>query len=263
MKIKQKQYYFFAFILLIVSVFSISPIFGTLIPVSGNIISFFFIWMLYLVLLYTRQSISMSHTVVILFVLICSLVNSIYWGDVTFKFVTYLVSFFLVLSFINKNHILCYTKLLTFFSIVLLIGSVIGFSYSLTGGKSSFSINNPDGRLNYFFLTTFSNTISSNLIRPSGIFDEPGALSFVVCLTVAFREMLKMPRLMSCIMLLLGGVTTSLAHIIFSLMFLCHIAITDNDCSISNKNLFWRVGFSLCSIIGLGFPSFNVRIRDY
>jgi hypothetical protein len=102
----------------------------------------------------------------------------------------------------------------------MLIFSVAGFVYAFLGYPPIFTIFNEDSRPNNFYLSTFSSTYSSGFIRPSGFFDEPGALSFFICMTVALRESLSLKRRTSWIILILGLVTTSMMHFIFMIIFL-------------------------------------------
>jgi hypothetical protein len=106
------------------------------------------------------------------------------------------------------------------FCLILLIGAILGFFYTFLGGEPFFYIKNEDTRLNGFFLSTFSNSYTLNIIRPSGIYDEPGALSFVVCLIVAGRKLLGKSNKHSWTLLILGFITLSLAHFIFVVCFL-------------------------------------------
>jgi len=95
------------------------------------------------------------------------------------------------------------------------IGAAVGLIYALQGGEALMVISNPDGRSNYLYLTTMTNWKLGNVIRPSGIFDEPGALSFVICYTCACRHILNLPRKKTWVLLFLGFSTLSMAHAIY------------------------------------------------
>ncbi|CAN1535266.1 hypothetical protein MCETALH18_01587 [Methylophilaceae bacterium] len=108
------------------------------------------------------------------------------------------------------------------FTVTLLFGAWIGFFYTLMGGEPLICIDNPDGRLNCLYLTTFSNSDSIDfwrLIRPSGIFDEAGALSFFAILMVCLNELYDGGKPRSFVLLSLGLVTLSLAHILCFLTY--------------------------------------------
>lgn len=106
------------------------------------------------------------------------------------------------------------TKLFTIFIVL----SIIGVFYALMGGQPLFHLLNPDGRENNFYLTTFSNATTFT-IRPSAIYDEPGAFSFYICMLIALRSIIGLDDKKS-IMLLLGGfITQSITHLGFSLIW--------------------------------------------
>lgn len=98
--------------------------------------------------------------------------------------------------------------------------SIVGFLYAFSGGSALLSISNPDGRENALYLTTMTNFWVGNIIRPSFIYDEPGAFSFLVCATVALREVLGR-RVRTSLVLILGGlITLSLTHLLVAAIFL-------------------------------------------
>lgn len=150
---------------------------------------------------------------------VLSAINAFYWGQPTFRVTIYFDSIFLILFLLEKSDISDFTDYMSKILILMLTGSVIGFFWAIGGGDAIFSIANEDGRENGFYLTTFSSTYLLGIIRPSGIFDEPGALSFFICITVALRERFGMNRKASWILMVLGLVTTSLAHVIFMVVY--------------------------------------------
>ena len=99
--------------------------------------------------------------------------------------------------------------------LVILVGAIIGFILVLNGVQPLFEIANNDGRPNYFFYTTFSNSWWGRVIRPSGIYDEPGVLSFMVCGIAALRHLRGRDSRVTWLMLGMGFVTLSLAHLIY------------------------------------------------
>ncbi|MEX0780307.1 MAG: hypothetical protein WD037_11245 [Balneolales bacterium] len=97
----------------------------------------------------------------------------------------------------------------------MIIGAWVGFVYAYLGGDSIYSIVNPDGRENKLYLTTFTNSKFANVIRPAGIFDEPGAFSFVICLIAAIRTLINKDTKVTWFMLITGLITFSLAHLVY------------------------------------------------
>ena len=163
--------------------------------------------------------ISKKTTLAICLLIVLGAANSLYWGEFTLLVPIYFYSILFILFLLSKSDLSDFTCYMSNLLMVLLIGAVIGFIYALTGGEALFSIPNEDSRINGFYLSTFSNTYLLGLIRPSGIFDEPGALSFYICMTVALREHLGMNRKISWILMTLGLITTSLAHLVFMTIY--------------------------------------------
>jgi hypothetical protein len=101
-------------------------------------------------------------------------------------------------------------------TVMMLAGAWIGFLYSLNGGAPTYCFGNPDGSQNCLYLATFAKpeTVAYwGAIRPAGIFDEPGALSFFTTLVVCLNELCDGGRKRSLILFSLGLVTLSLAHV--------------------------------------------------
>ncbi len=112
---------------------------------------------------------------------------------------------------------------LYFVSVIILIGAWISFFYAYFGGTSLFVLLNPDGRPNYLFLTSFTNSAFQNIIRPSGVFDEPGALSFFTTLVICINELCGGQKNRSFILFFLGLITFSLTHVICFLLYIFYI----------------------------------------
>jgi hypothetical protein len=85
----------------------------------------------------------------------------------------------------------------------------------MNGGGAIAAFSNPDGRINQLFLTTLSNTVIGNFIRPSAIFDEPGAFSFFICFIAATRHVLELPKQKTWILMIGGLITFSIAHVVY------------------------------------------------
>jgi hypothetical protein len=181
-----------------------------------------------------------------------ALINSIYWQEFTAKIQIYFVSALIIVKLLNLKQMSEITRISSDVHLALLVLGIVGFVYAKSGGPAIFYIANEDTRLNGFYLTTFSNTYTFGFIRPSGIYDEPGALSFVVCFTVALRELFGMGRKMSWALMLLGLITGSLAHLIFLICFLLQV---------SSSKMVLKYLLYLVFCIGLIF-SFDNPIAD-
>ncbi len=130
-----------------------------------------------------------------------------------------LIGYALFYTLLQDSDIEYFTYISSIFLFILEIGAVIGFVYAFIGGNPLFYITNPDERRNYFFLSTFSNAVLGKFIRPSGIYDEAGALSFYICAICALRIHYRKNPIFTFIMLLLGLITFSLTHFLCFCLF--------------------------------------------
>lgn len=110
-------------------------------------------------------------------------------------------------------------KCLTVFCWILVIGAIIAFFYALAGGQPM-TVIDLFGRRSYFYLTTFTNAVSGNLIRPAGIFDEPGALAMYITLVVALNEALGVGTKKTAALLFAGLITGSFALLFVAVSYL-------------------------------------------
>jgi len=153
-------------------------------------------------------------------VLAGSCLTSIYWQVPKIVFLPFFfIGSVLLAGIAGRDDINRFINLCTLFLFIMLLLSWTGFFYVLNGGKALFAINNIDGRENFFYLTTFSNWRVLDSIRPSGVFDEPGTLSFLLCAIAALRRIYKHNELTSLALLVLGLVTFSFTHIAFLVLF--------------------------------------------
>lgn len=120
---------------------------------------------------------------------------------------------------IKKEHYHVLTKWLTFFIVITILGAYLSILWRALGGDELFTFSNPDGRANYIFPFSMTNSVWNNFLRPSGIFDEPGAFSFFICGTAFLRQLLGFNEKKTFAILVAGLVTLSLAHIVFTFLF--------------------------------------------
>lgn len=151
------------------------------------------------------------------FALLC--IPGLYWMDPRYPLSgIFLVFSLLLLQLTDAKAIDWFVTFATALMLILLSGAVIGFVLALNGVSPLFEIANTDGRANHFYYTTFSKIRWGNIIRPSAIYDEPGALSFMVCATAALRHLRGRDARITWLMLGLGFVTLSLAHLVYVLI---------------------------------------------
>lgn len=108
---------------------------------------------------------------------------------------------------------------LTFIAFLFVSGAVIAFLYAYSGGAPLDKID-LYGDYSYFYITTFTNAVTGNLIRPAGIFDEPGALAMYLTLVVALNEVFKVNTRWSVALLFVGLVSGSFALFIVAIVYL-------------------------------------------
>lgn len=155
------------------------------------------------------------------YLFLASFVLALYWQ--VLKLAIYPIYLIVALFSVFFIPLSVFRELIDFLTVVLIIvvvGAIIGFLYALIGGNEMLSFLNPDGRVASLYLTTMTNSINGNVIRPSGIFDEPGALSFVICIVCSCRHMLNMSKSKTWFLLISGLITMSLAHFVY---VLCHL----------------------------------------
>jgi hypothetical protein len=207
-------------LLIFLSLICQSPIFLNFGPLKGN---FYFIFgLLYLVYktIHRYRPYKFIYFPFIIFLLFY-IIGELYWLQPKFLFfpLYFILSWYVVIS-LKKDELLLFANISTKVVIFFIFLSVLGFIYAFLGGSEIFNIINEDQRINHFYLTTFSNDIFGNIIRPSAIYDEPGAFSFIICFIAGLRHILKMRMKESWVMLIFGLFTFSLTHFIFLVLFL-------------------------------------------
>ena len=155
-------------------------------------------------------------------VLILACLPALFWMDVRYALSSIFLIFSLFLLQLTGSRAMeWFLTLATALMLVLLIGAIIGFVLALNGVQPLFEIANSDGKPNYFFYTTFSTIRWGNVIRPSSFFDEPGAFSFMICAVSALRHLRGRDSRITWLMLGMGFITLSLAHLVYVLIT-CH-----------------------------------------
>jgi hypothetical protein len=244
-----------AWLLIGASIISVSPVFGSLLSFNGNLLSVCFL--ISTLFFFNRGngdffSLGFNEYLIVIAFLIFSQVPSIYWSIQAAPFGIYFLSALVVASKCSESTFRKYADIMTGLHLLLLVGAWIGFIYTLSGGDALFTIKNPDDRDNGFYLTTFSNSYFAGFIRPSGWYDEPGALSFFTCFTVALREVFGMSKSKSKMLLLLGLITGSLAHLIFTLIYFM-LSKKSIGTKVSHRQLRIFIGIFSFTMVGAYF----------
>lgn len=170
-----------------------------------------------------------------LIVLVLSLVSGIYWGD--FRIGIYPVFLVLCLncvSLLKKSEFDVCIDFITVAFLLLLLTAWVGSIYAFFGGQPTTSFVNPDLRLNHLYLTTLSTQSASYIvnghlvIRAAGIYDEPGTFSFCICSLATIRTLIKKNWQVTTVLVLMGFITLSLAHLIYSLIYFASLIINSS-----------------------------------
>lgn len=114
-------------------------------------------------------------------------------------------------------------RYLTILGLILIAGAFIAVIYALAGGPplAEFELIGLD-RNSYFYLATFTNSVQDNLIRPAGIFDEPGGFAMFLTAVVALNEAFRVNIKWSMAILCLGLITGSFALLVVMIVYLLY-----------------------------------------
>jgi hypothetical protein len=121
----------------------------------------------------------------------------------------------LIASIATKSELEETAKFGSVILMVILIGSWIAFFFAAIGIEPAGIFYTPSGRAIEYYYTSFAIPYNDSFIRPTGLYDEPGTLSLIVCIFAFIRHMLGLNKKFTWALLLLGFVTFSLAHLIY------------------------------------------------
>ena len=110
-------------------------------------------------------------------------------------------------------------RVVSWFALILLLGGIVGIVYSAIGGQPLIEIQ-VGYRKTYLYLTTFSFAVIGNIIRPSGIFDEPGALAMFVAIVTMFNDALQQNRKLNRALVLLVVFTGTLSGLAIAIWYM-------------------------------------------
>jgi hypothetical protein len=191
-------------------------------------------------------SIKLSFLLATLSLMVTPLITALYWGDYYIIFSSSLVICALyVMQNIDRTMLDRILSHATSYIFIILTLSIIAFFYRLYGGESLYSYVDNNGRVNNLYLTSFSTYEIYNFIRPAGIYDEPGALSFYVCAIAALRNLLNKDSKQTWVLLVMGLVTFSVAHVVY---MITHFAVEKQ--SLSNvRNLLYLISVMVVAVI--------------
>ena len=222
--------FFYCFLLFSPTVYALFPVTGALV----NCIRFLIAGVLTVFTLQQaiqRGSVRINRGLLLIsfiFILLAILPSA--YHQTTYLLFNNFTSFYLVYMFFlfyKKKYLSPVIDVATVFLFIMLILSIIGFIYALLGYQPLMSGATPKGRMYYLYLTTgaVDNGIFGNIIRPQGIYEEPGSFSYIICTLCFLRMLTKRNDTVTFILLLLGNITFSMIHIIIFVVFVVHLIV--------------------------------------
>jgi hypothetical protein len=202
-------------LLLVATVATISPVAAWLVPVRGNLL-FIACCLLVLVVRVREIRVGARRLLWIASGALLALAYAAWWHDLKLAFFpAYLALSVVTVAALSARSARLFVQYMTALLGALAAAGLIGQVYAYLGGAPLLTLDNPDGRPASLYLLTMTNDVVDNLIRPAGVFDEPGALSFYICMIAACRRVLDMPPRATWLLLAGGLVTLSLAHLVY------------------------------------------------
>lgn len=173
------------------------------------------------------------------------------FGEIMFyKVNIYLILTFLILSIVKNNEIVKFIEIASKILLVILIGAIIAIILFQIGLPAIFSYLAPNGRMQYFYYTSFGHP-SGVTLRPSGIFDEPGTLSFMLAGILTLRHIFNLNQKRTLLLLFLGFSSLSLAYTVFAALFVFSLNLKSKD---KKNTIIFIISFFLIAIF-TGFLS--------
>ncbi|MBU2896871.1 hypothetical protein [Vibrio hepatarius] len=210
---------FLALLFFLASAFSVTPIYIYFFGNNGNIFSLLICFILSCLFIAFRK-INLVLIIYLVFIVALAIILAFYWLDAKLVyFPIYFLMSSIVVSYIREDELRYIVGVFSNILIFIIIFSFIGFIYSILGGDPNITFDY-NGRRVFLYLTTLTNWSLYGLIRPAGIFDEPGALSFFICFICASRHMLGFSKQKTWFLILGGMITLSVAQVIYAFIHL-------------------------------------------
>jgi hypothetical protein len=194
----------------------ISPLFSILFKGASFVLSIALVVVVVLIAIKSNFKYSFKFLISIFLILLVSQLLVLSSEDISYMTdIRYLLIAAILVYSVTFSTIYKVVEIASTFILILLLGGSIAFILSMIGYGDIGSFANPDGRENHIYFFTFSNAGWSGLVRPAGIYDEPGAFSFFISGIAAARHLLRMDNKQTWIILLLGLQTLSVAHVVY------------------------------------------------
>lgn len=189
-------------------------------PIGQRFIGFGFLMILIGYFTLSRRTMPRELIILILASVVFSAITSIYWQNISIlAYSGYFLISALLVGMAAPSEIRRAIEVGTDILLVMTVLAWVSFVYALRGGAPGFEISGYPGQPVSLYLTSMALSIHGQglgtFLRPSGIFDEPGAFAFFISLCAACRMLLDMDRNKTWFLLIAGLITTSLALVIF------------------------------------------------
>jgi hypothetical protein len=212
---------FLIILFILVLVITWSPLFGVIIPFNNAYLTLIFNLLLIILFYYKHKKI--NKTILILSSILFSSIILVSFFAGSISYITRLIWLPLALiitKYINHELLIKTSKIFTYFVFILLLGAWFSFFYSFFGGDPLFVYSNMDSKSIFFYGGTFTNASLFGIIRPAGIYDEPGAFSFVIWILILLRHKIYDYNKITILLAILGLITFSLTHFICLAIYL-------------------------------------------
>jgi len=109
-------------------------------------------------------------------------------------------------------------RAISWYTLGLLVGGLVGIIYAYFVKQPLLELK-VGYRTSYLYLTTFSLYGADSFPRPSGVFDEPGALAMFAAMVTMFNDIMRQNRLLNLAIITLLISTGSLAALLIVLLY--------------------------------------------
>jgi hypothetical protein len=211
-----------------VCLISVNPfVFSNAIEYFPNKLVFVSSIVLMLMLLVMKGRIILGDKVIITILLVQTVFSPVYalvhmdinYINIASHAIVFLLVYIFIINFISMEKVA-----VSFIAIFMVMGlmSIVVVLLSIYGLQPISSFQNPDGRMSYNYILTFSNAVFDysdfSLVRPAGFFDEPGKLALYLVYILVINKLLNWSKKAEWVLIISGLFTLSLAFFI-SLVF--------------------------------------------
>jgi len=188
--------------------------------------------LLLIVIFYSHEKVEIKYWFgLLVFCLIgFSAISALYWVEPELALMpVYILTGYVVVKYCDRIDVEKAVDYSTYLLVLMIIGAWMAYIYAYFGGNALFLVFGGYEKGLFFYPFSLVKIFGAfkQVIRPSGIYDEPGAFSFVICFVSTMRIILGKKKGLTLILLLFGFVTMSLAHLMYFLVFVVATILDD------------------------------------